>query len=232
MSELRFLQLANGSTVSVRLTVALRQTGAEVMTIGDIDALCVACKHTRCDAVIIDTDLPGEIEYLSGVLNNLRQARSDLPILACGSSESAEKIAALVGTAIDAFIFRPFDLEEIALRIARLERTEDDGGGTILQNGLLQFDLVSRRVVVAGHPVDLTARERAVLQILLRHKGEAIAKSALAERLSTLDEEIAPQTIETYVHGLRRKLRDVGDDIKTVRGVGYLLTATACRNEA
>ncbi|MCB1514407.1 MAG: winged helix-turn-helix transcriptional regulator, partial [Hyphomicrobiaceae bacterium] len=102
-----------------------------------------------------------------------------------------------------------------------------DGGqtstSTVLQEGDLKLDIVNRDVLIGDEPVSLTARERSVLQMLMRDSGMAISKTILAGRISTMEEEIAPQTVETYIHGLRKKLKDSVVDIHTVRGAGYLL---------
>lgn len=228
MSRLHLLQLADGSSSSVRLTLALRQMSADVVTVGELDQLRTMCRNARFDAAVLDFDPLQTASVGPGEVCALRADFPSLPILACGSASTAGRIAALLGTAIDDFVLRPLDTEEIPVRIARIMEAQGTRTGTILENGALRFDLVSRRVEVAGRSIELTSRERGVLQILLRHKGEAIPKACLAERLSTLDEEIAPQTVETYVHGLRKKLRNAGHAIKTIRGVGYLLSPSDC----
>lgn len=234
MSRLHLLQLADGSSSSVRLTLALRQMDADVVTVSELDQLRATCRKARFDAAVLDLDLPQSAIGGPGqvcAIGTIREDLPTLPLLACGSPGSAGRIAALLGTAIDDFVLRPLDTEEIPVRIARMMEAQGTRTGTILENGPLRFDLVSRRVEVAGRSIALTSRERGVLQILLRHKGEAIAKTCLAERLSTLEEEIAPQTVETYVHGLRKKLRNASHTIKTIRGVGYLLSPSDCGAE-
>lgn len=204
---------------------------ADVVTVGELDELHAASRNNRFDATILDFDMPGASRLDTDTLGAMRREFPAQPILACGSPDSAAKIAALMGIAVDDFILRPLDLDEIPIRVSRVIQARPRTAGTVLTNGDLRFDLVTRRIEVEGRHVELTARERGVLQILLRHKGEAIPKSSLAERLSTMEEEIAPQTVETYVHGLRKKLRNAGEAIKTIRGVGYLMTATECAAE-
>lgn len=182
--------------------------------------------HLASEAIsvgIVDVDIPDIPEDFFDALQGMRNNDSDLRIMGCGSSSTSDRIASLVGTAIDDFVLRPIDSDEIAIRLKLMVSGAQTTATTVLEEGDLRLDIVTRDVLVGGEPVALTARERSVLQILMRDSGAAISKASLAGRISSMDDEIAPQTVETYVHGLRRKLKDSAVDILTVRGAGYLL---------
>lgn len=227
LPAMRVLQLTNGNAACVRLTLALERAEGIVVIGAVLDELLQAASGHSPDAVIIDFDMECDVAQRLQCLAALREVRTDLPVLACGSRNSAGEIAASFGTLIDDFVFRPFDTEEVVVRISNLERNVTPSSGTVLHNGDLEFDLATRAVVDGGKVIDLTVRERGVLQVLLCHKGETIPQSVLAARLSTIDEEISPQSIRTYIHSLRRKLTTTGAAIRTIRGTGYMLAPTA-----
>ena len=96
---------------------------------------------------------------------------------------------------------------------------------TVITHGALRLDPLDHSVQFEGRPVELSAREFAVLQELLRHPGRVLAKASLEEKIYGWGDEIDSNAIEVYVHHLRRKLDH--KLIRTVRGVGYMLAKAA-----
>jgi two-component system response regulator TctD len=96
-----------------------------------------------------------------------------------------------------------------------------------LRQGQLEFDSNTREFRLAGQPLSLTPRERAVLEVLMLKAGSTVAKSALAQSLTSFDQDVTPDAIEIYVHRLRKKLEGSGTAIVTLRGLGYLLRQVA-----
>ena len=223
IDELQVAQLANGGIGSVRLELALRQCGADVMLLSEPAQVLQHLQSDACSVGVVDLDIPGIPDTFFETLQRLRNEDQQLRVLGCGSPAVSQRIAGLYGSSLDDFILRPLDADELAIRLKLILDGEQTTATTVLEQGDLQLDIASREVKLDGAPVDLTARERSVLQSLMRDAGEVISKNALAGRLSTMEEEIAPQTVETYVHGLRKKLKDSIIDIETVRGAGYLL---------
>ena len=132
-----------------------------------------------------------------------------------------------MGSGADDFILRPIDGEELRIRISALLSRRPEREAVVLECGPLKLDMISRQVMLDGNTVDLTPRERSVLQVLLRHRGHVVAKEDIAARVFSMDEDVGPQAIETYVHRLRKKTGHPRLSIKTLRGVGYVLEEVA-----
>jgi len=223
LDDLRVVQLANGGIGSVRLELALRQCGADVVSLSEPAEILTQLETTDLSVGVVDVDIPNIPESFFEGLRDLRNADEQLRLLGCGSTTTSGLIANLYGNTIDDFVLRPIDSDEIAIRLGQIVQAEQTNVSTFLEAGDLKLDVFTRDVEIGGDSVPLTARERSVLQMLLRDPGCVISKAVLAARMSSMEEEIAPQTVETYVHGLRKKLRDSDVDIQTVRGAGYLL---------
>jgi two-component system OmpR family response regulator len=118
---------------------------------------------------------------------------------------------------------KPFELPELEARIRALIRKEQWSNRTEIQFGRLRFNTVSRTATVDQKALDLTARELAVLQILLQKIGTSIDKPRMIDLLSSWDEEITENAVGITLHRLRKKLREAGLTIKTSRGLGYRL---------
>jgi DNA-binding response OmpR family regulator len=97
------------------------------------------------------------------------------------------------------------------------------GAGPEIEHGPLLFDNIGRRAYVNGEPLELSARELSVLEVLLLRIGRVISKDQINNHLCDFDQDLGANAIEVYMHRLRRKLEPAGIVIRTVRGLGYLL---------
>ncbi|MEQ8825543.1 MAG: winged helix-turn-helix domain-containing protein [Filomicrobium sp.] len=152
-------------------------------------------------------------------------------VLACASQDDPGKlVAALDGGASD-FIMLPLRPSEFKLRIMRAamqgNAREKTAGPSMAQFGTLQLDVGSGDIWENGQRMDLTPRERNVLQVLIRSRGSIVDKPTIASRVFSLDGDANPKSIELYVHRLRKKLGNANVQIETVRGLGYRLTTAA-----
>jgi two-component system OmpR family response regulator len=174
----------------------------------------------KFDAVVLDLGLPG----LSGmeVLKRLRKRGATLPVLILTARDAmADKVAGLNAGADD-YLLKPFDFQELEARLnALLRRTQAERSGW-LEAGRLRLDRTARQAFLDLEPLSLSAREVGVLELLMSRLGRVVSKEQLAEHLSQ-DEEIGENAVEVYVHRLRKKLEAVGIEIRTLRGLGYLL---------
>ena len=125
----------------------------------------------------------------------------------------------------DDYMVKPFDLPELEARIRALARRGLCGGAPSLQVGPLTMDPASRVAMVDGKRLDLSAREVAVLEVLLRRTGRLVNKEQLVDHLCEWGEEVSANAIEVYVHRLRKKIEGISVRIATVRGLGYCLEA-------
>lgn len=213
--------------VATQVTLALRQIDISmdrVDTLADTSELLAAGTY---DLIVADLDEAADdaVTLLSGLVP-LR----DLVTIVCGSRIQFPMIRRLLNSGIDDFVLKPLDPDELRMRISRLTATGTGAGRQALSSraiveevGDLTFDRSTSLVHWKGAPIDLTPRERSVLMILLRHRGTVVSKERLADRIYRGNEEVGPAAIETYVHRLRRKLADTSIEIKTLRGLGYML---------
>jgi len=123
----------------------------------------------------------------------------------------------------DDYLVKPFASEELEARIRALLRRGHTPTSPQLVFGPLMLDLVSRTARVNGEPIDLTAREWAIMELFVTQPGVALSKDRMVQSLSSWDEKLSLNAVEVYVSRLRSKLEPVGLRIRTVRGFGYLL---------
>jgi two-component system, OmpR family, response regulator len=114
-------------------------------------------------------------------------------------------------------------LPELEARVRALLRRGANASTPMLQHGRLRFDTVGRRVFYDDQPVELSARELAVLEMLLMREGRVVSKEHIVNHLYGWGDEVAANAIEVYVYRIRRKLEPLGCEIRTVRGMGYLM---------
>lgn len=217
---MRILLVEDDPALASSLNQGLRQMGFAVELSqdgGEADAILSVRKF---DAVVLDLGLPG----LSGmeVLKRLRKRGATLPVLILTARDAmADKVAGLNAGADD-YLLKPFDFQELEARLnALLRRTQAERSGW-LEAGRLRLDKSARQAFLDLAPLPLSAREVGVLELLMSRLGRVVSKEQLAEHLSQ-DEEIGENAVEVYVHRLRKKLEAVGIEIRTLRGLGYLL---------
>ena len=174
------------------------------------------------ELVILDLALP----RLDGqeVLKRLRARRDSTPVMVLTANNSIRSRVSELDHGADDYMAKPFDVEELEARIRALLRRPANVSNPQLQCGSLCYDSNTREFVLAGRPMPLTPRERAVLEMLLMKAGTTVSKTAVALSLSSMDEDVSPDSIEVYVHRLRKKLEGGDVTIGTLRGLGYLLS--------
>ncbi|HJV54485.1 MAG TPA: response regulator [Methylomirabilota bacterium] len=169
-------------------------------------------------AVVLDLGLPD----LSGfeVLRRLRARGNKVPVLILTARDAVgDRVKGLDGGADD-YVVKPVDLAELAARLRALIRRASGEAAPALRRGELELDAAAHRVVFRGQPVELSAREFALLHELMR-SGRVLSREQLEERLYSWGHEIESNAIEVHVHHLRRKLAP--GVIRTIRGVGYMI---------
>jgi len=177
------------------------------------------------DLVILDLGLP----RLSGldVLKRLRARKSATPVLILTVLDAIEDRVRGLDLGADDYLAKPFELPELEARVRALARRSGHGGQSVVSVGSLEYDSVGRTVRLAGRPLELSARELGVLEILLARKGRLVSKEQLVDHLCQWGEEVSTNAVEVYVHRLRKKIESSGAIISTLRGLGYCLDVPA-----
>ncbi|SFM16224.1 response regulator transcription factor [Variovorax sp. OV329] len=172
------------------------------------------------DLAVMDIGLPG----LSGleVLQRLRARKATTPVLMLTAFDTlADRVKGL-DLGADDYLAKPFDLPELEARVRALLRRSTQST-PFLEHGLLRFDTVGRRVYFDKKPLDLSPRELAVLELLLMRAGRVVSKEHMVNHLYGWGDEVGDNAIEVNVYRLRKKLEPLGCEIRTVRGMGYLI---------
>jgi two-component system, OmpR family, response regulator len=173
------------------------------------------------DAVILDLGLPKK-DGIS-VLSEWRRAGRVMPVLILTARDRwSDKVQGFDAGADD-YVAKPFHIEEILARVRALLRRATGHATSELSCGPLQLDTRTGRVSVDGNPVKLTSLEYRLLSYLMHHAGRIVSRSEIIEHLYEQDFDRDSNTIEVFVGRLRKKLG--ADVIKTMRGLGYLLSA-------
>lgn len=173
------------------------------------------------ELVLLDLNLPDGRGL--DLLRELRRQGADAPVIILTAQDQIAARIEGLNSGADDYLVKPFDLSELSARIAAVARRYGGRSNPLLRRGELEIDLARRIVTVAGKPVDLTAREWAVLERLIRHPNALIAKTDIEDSLYEFGAEIESNAVEVYISRLRKKLGR--DSIKTVRGAGYVVGA-------
>lgn len=172
------------------------------------------------DLMILDIGLPG----IDGheVLRRIRRRGEKLPVIMLTARDGVEDTVAGFEHGADDYVTKPFRFEELLARIrARLREPASGGQDIELKAGDVRLDLRTRRATVGDRSVELTAREFALLETLLRHAGQVLSREQLLSHVWGYDFDPGSNVVDVYVRYLRRKLG--ADTIETVRGMGYRL---------
>jgi two-component system, OmpR family, response regulator MprA len=198
-----------------RHVVDLATAGQEAIELLDANA--------AFDAVILDVGLPGIDGF--EVARRVRKTGSRVPILMLTARDGLSDRITGLDAGADDYLVKPFAYEELAARIRAISRRAAGAApesGPHLKVGPILLDESRRLVTVEGQPVELTLREFALLECLLRHPGHALSRDQLLDMAWPFGVAVTPNTVDAFVTFLRRKLGPVGAArIETVRGVGY-----------
>jgi two-component system, OmpR family, response regulator len=173
------------------------------------------------DLVILDLNLP-EKDGLS-VLRSIRARKNPIPIMILTArGEPTEKVAGL-DLGADDYVVKPFDVGEFEARVRSILRRQAGLHASEMQIGAVRFDLTARRFHVGDEPLDLPARELALLELFFHRAGRVVGKDAIVQSLTSIDDNLSDNAIEQYVSRLRRRLQPHGLQFRTARGLGYML---------
>lgn len=187
----------------------------------------VATELTPFDLVVVDIGLPG-MDGLE-LVRRIRARRNKVPILILTARDALEDRVAGLQAGADDYVIKPFDLPELLARLQALLRRARAGQATAaIQCHQLELDPERRRATLAGETLELSGRELDLLQLLVQQIGKVVTKDEIARAWGAeAGEGGAGNTIEVYIHRLRRKLEGSALAIRTVRGLGYLLEEEA-----
>jgi DNA-binding response OmpR family regulator len=180
-----------------------------------------ALRYGTYEIALLDLGLPRR-DGLE-ILKALRRAQSEIPILIITARDSVGDRVAGLDSGADDYLVKPFELDELLARTRAVVRRRVGRSSPEIRHGALALDPVKREVRFRDVPVELSAREFAVLEALAQDPGAVVSREKLEDAVYGWGEEVESNCVEVYLHHLRRKL-DHGL-IRNVRGVGYRLAA-------
>jgi two-component system response regulator TctD len=220
----RLLVVEDNEELGALLAKGLQESHFEVDVLTTAADARVALETTRYAALILDLGLPDGDG--TSILRELRHRQDSIPVLILTAQGGVSDRIRGLRSGADDYLVKPFAFDELVARIEALLRRPGQFLGRSLHVANLMFDTEGRQAFVDGKPQILSAREMAVLELLMRRKGGVISKKTLEAQLFGLSGEVGSNAVEVYVHRLRKQLADCGAQVKisTVRGVGYMMT--------
>src|SRR5688572_20413858 len=223
---MRLLIIEDDAPLASGLRRMLEAEGHAVDVTARGEDAVLAAAHERFDLVILDIGLPRMDGF--EVLRRLRAGASGnseppMPVLVLTARDAVEDRVRGLDLGADDYMVKPFALPELTARVRALLRRSQAHGGPRILHGPLALDTVARRAFLRGEPLELAAREWAVLEVLLAKVEKIVSKEAIIQAVAGWGDELSPNAIEVYVSRLRAKLEPAGIRIRTVRGFGYIL---------
>ncbi len=219
---MRVLLIEDDDILSNAVDTHLTRLGHGVDAFRTLDDAGEAVSTTEYAVILLDLNLPDG--HGLSFLKARRAAGDETPIIvATAQNKVAERIEGLQSGADD-YLIKPYDLHELTARIGAVTRRLGGDPANHFIRGDVCIDVGQRIAEVAGKKVALTAREWAVLEVLLRQSGAAIGRSALETKLYDFGAEIESNSIEVFISRIRKKLGR--EFIKTERGLGYRVQST------
>lgn len=184
-----------------------------------------ACTESEYDLVVLDLNLP-KLDGVS-VLRHLRVKKPSVPVLVLTQRTKVEDRVQCLDSGADDYLAKPFSFSELSARIRALIRRSHLPSESVLTVGDLKLDRVQHLVERAGLRIELTSKEFALLEYLMRHVDRQVTRSMIIENVWNLTFDTTTNVVDVYINYLRRKIDDghVTKLIHTVRGVGYALKA-------
>lgn len=171
------------------------------------------------DAMVLDIMLPGR-DGLS-ILRNLRERDIGTPVIVLTARGSLNERLDGLKLGADDYMTKPFFVEELVARLHVVTRRATGSGKSILSNGEVSLNLVTREVRFGEEAIELTAREFALLSYLMRSPGRVFSRAQICEHVWNYHFDPGTNIVDVYIQKLRKKLAGDGEIIETVRGVGY-----------
>ncbi|MEI4485024.1 response regulator transcription factor [Frigidibacter sp. MR17.14] len=218
---MRILLAEDNLPLSDGLAALLRGSGYAVDQVHDGAAAEALASAESFDLVILDLNLP----LMDGldVLRRMRAKGNRAAVLILTARGAPEERVKGLDLGADDYLVKPFDAGELEARVRSLLRRQAGLRAAEISHGGLTLDLNSRGFYAAGQPFDLPTRERDLLELMFTRFGKVVAREAIVQSLTSLDDELSPNAIEQYASRLRRRLAPHGLTIRTARGIGYYL---------
>jgi two-component system, OmpR family, response regulator TctD len=220
-ATMKLLLIEDNPTLSLWLAKMLEQESFTLETVQDGESADQLLRANLYDVVLLDLNLP----RLSGknVLRRMRQRGDATPVMILTASGSIDEKVELLGAGADDYLVKPFEVRELVARVKVMIRRRSSSTANEVSCGDLVFDIDTRQFTLKGAPLNVTPRERSVLEALILRLGKTVSKASLLDTIFTHEDSPSEDALEIYVSRLRKKLDGSSAAIVTLRGLGYLL---------
>lgn len=218
---MRILIVEDDTTLAAGIARILEAEGWAVDIVRSGEQATLASQVERFDLLILDIGLPGIDGF--EVLRRLRTQGRAVPVLILTARDAIDDRVRGLDQGADDYMAKPFAMSELAARVRALIRRSQSQSGPRMVHGPLVLDATARRAYLNDQPLELAAREWAVLEVLLARVEKVVSKEAIIQAVANWGDDLSQNAIEVYVSRLRAKLEPAGIHIRTVRGFGYMI---------
>ena len=221
---MRILVIEDEHKIANAIKQGLEQERYAVDVEYDGDAGLGAALNEAYDVMIIDRMLPGSVEGLE-ICRQLRQAKNHTPVLLLTAKDQIKDRVEGLNSGADDYLIKPFSFEELLARVRALMRRPAAAQTNVIRVGDLKLDTISYDVERAGKKIDLSAKEFALLEYMMRNAGRVLSKDNIISHVWDFDSDILPNTVEVYMGYLRSKIDKPFSRplLHTNRGFGYTI---------
>lgn len=200
------------------LKQTLRDAGHQAIVVSDGMHADTLLRTEPFDLVVLDLGLP-RLDGIA-VLERLRRRGQSTSVLILSARDRTEDRVRGLDTGADDYMCKPFDLAEFEARVRAFARRGHVGS---IRLAALEWSWEHRAGQIGGEELELLKNEVTILEALLQNPGKIVPKDVLGRRIGDEESSAGDNTVEVYIHRLRRKLAPAGVEIRTIRGLGYLL---------
>ena len=220
---MRLLLVEDDKMLGKATQVALRHAGFTVDWVESGEDAEEALSHNSHDLMVLDINLPKK----SGldVLTTLRNQKSMLPVIALTARDTKDQRVEGLDSGADDYLVKPYEVDELLARIRALMRRSQGRAASLLVHGDITLDVTGKTASVKDKALPLSAREFAILYVLLQNAGRVMSRQQIEDKLYGWEMEVESNAIEVHISHLRKKLGD--KLIKTIRGLGYIVEKIA-----
>jgi DNA-binding response OmpR family regulator len=217
---MRLLLLEDDFLIGDGLCQGLAIHGFTVDWFKTVTSALSAIKENQYEICLLDLGLPDQ-DGLVLMAALRRKPYASIPIIALTARDTKQDKIHTLNAGADDYVTKPFDLDELVARMRAQLRRSSQEQDVLLQFGKISLDPIAKQVTLNSVPIILANKEYILIYDLLRHKNHIRSRAQLEQSLYVFDDDTQSNTIEVYIHNLRRKLGS--DAIKTIRGMGYTI---------